>query len=360
MKRFRTILLFLIFGYGLSVVFLSTRQNLTNGQSHGSMIRVDLPVGSTVKAAAKTKALQDHLVPKRLEFVHITKTGGTAVERAGAKAGITWGMCHFWDNSELGCPSTPPGRAKQTPSLLLRNKLLLRENLPIPGFRGQSWHTPPAWIQPNSSTICPYRGRDTFTIVRNPYDRVVSEFYCPHFGYYGEFFKFFMRVGAAGITAKKPNQTSTATAEAAAQKKAMLSIIPPPTVTTFNDWIQRALRHVNPSTGHFVPQFYYVYDHVDGTKVVDHVLTYENLHVDFANLMKQYRLSVHLTPGKPQQRDAALRRRFTVADLEPRSICLINRRYANDFKLFGYRMIPKSCSTDDVALEPNAAHNNVL
>ncbi len=30
-----------------------------------------------------------------LEYVHITKTGGTAVERAGGEAGLQWGICHF-------------------------------------------------------------------------------------------------------------------------------------------------------------------------------------------------------------------------------------------------------------------------
>jgi hypothetical protein len=40
---------------------------------------------------------------RRLEFVHITKTGGSAIEKAGAKAGIIWGACHYMNITEVGC-----------------------------------------------------------------------------------------------------------------------------------------------------------------------------------------------------------------------------------------------------------------
>lgn len=40
---------------------------------------------------------------KRLEFVHITKTGGSAVESVGAQNGIIWGACHYLKIAEVGC-----------------------------------------------------------------------------------------------------------------------------------------------------------------------------------------------------------------------------------------------------------------
>jgi hypothetical protein len=115
--------------------------------------------------------------------------------------------------------------------------------------------------------------------------------------------------------------------------------LPPANVLNFNHWIRRAIKGINPSTGHMLPQFYYVYNDVNSTlhKVVNHVLRYENIHQGFVNLMRQYGLErVKLSRYKPEPRDHTGRRRFTVADLQPRTICLINQHYAQDFDLFGY------------------------
>ena len=42
---------------------------------------------------------------RRLEFVHITKTGGSAIEieKAGAQTGIIWAACHYMNVSDVGC-----------------------------------------------------------------------------------------------------------------------------------------------------------------------------------------------------------------------------------------------------------------
>ena len=62
------------------------------------------------------------------------------------------------------------------------------------------WHVPPHWLNwtdPSNTTsaatttttttttsVNPYRNSKTFTIVRNPYDRIISEFYCKYFGFH--------------------------------------------------------------------------------------------------------------------------------------------------------------------------------
>ena len=122
-----------------------------------------------------------------LEFVHITKTGGSAIEKAGAEQGIVWGACHYMNISEVGCsrpdlPYTPPDYQSYA--------------LTSP------WHTPPKVLKYYvNNTQYPYGDTvhgdennelegnkndndvDLFTVIRNPYDRVISEYYCPWRGF---------------------------------------------------------------------------------------------------------------------------------------------------------------------------------
>lgn len=39
----------------------------------------------------------------RLEFVHITKTGGSAIEKLASEHNTFWGACHFANNTMLNC-----------------------------------------------------------------------------------------------------------------------------------------------------------------------------------------------------------------------------------------------------------------
>jgi hypothetical protein len=105
-----------------------------------------------------------------LEFIHITKTGGTAIEVAGANVGIAWGLCHFERRKGMGAGCQRPNWASK--------KLQVRTTV-LPDFHGELWHTPPTFFVNN-----PFQGKDTFAVVRNPYDRIVSEYYCPHYGYH--------------------------------------------------------------------------------------------------------------------------------------------------------------------------------
>ena len=71
---------------------------------------------------------------KELKFIHITKTGDTSIEDIGKNNNIIWGRFH----EEYGW-----------------------------------WHEP--FIRKHESLKSKY---NWFTVVRNPYTRVISEFYC--------------------------------------------------------------------------------------------------------------------------------------------------------------------------------------
>ena len=203
-----------------------------------------------------------------LEFVHITKTGGTAIEAAAAEKNIIWGACHH-------IPHIKTCQGINTSSTSKINNYL--------------WHD---YRQK-------YKCQNLFTIVRNPYTRIVSEFYCPWNGYRGI------------------NQTRR----------------------IFNKWIQRSISTArqNPinSNGHLTPASRYVFDKFN-FRQIGHVLKYENLTFDFHNLMQQYNLPIQLAEYKINS--SKKRKLFSILDFDNVSLKAINEFYLEDFKNFGYKM----------------------
>jgi hypothetical protein len=95
-----------------------------------------------------------------LEFVHIPKTGGSAIEFSAAAQGVNWGACHFFRFSHLNCSNSDWAY----PSRILFNQIPVHFD-----YKDAPWHLPPIIMDPN-----PYSNRATFTVVRNP----VSEKQC--------------------------------------------------------------------------------------------------------------------------------------------------------------------------------------
>ena len=96
------------------------------------------------------KYANTHTQPKSLKFVHITKCGGTTVEEL-SKGTLNWG----------------------------RFDMILSDaasEIPIPD--GSFWHAPPRYYLPYIYKQIVEKA-DFFVVVRNPYTRVISEYYCP-------------------------------------------------------------------------------------------------------------------------------------------------------------------------------------
>lgn len=80
-----------------------------------------------------------------LKFIHVTKTGGNSIEDIGLKHGIKWG----------------------------RFDTETHKHIDKTKFKGTVWHYPFTLLDKK------YKQKyDWVLVVRTPYDRILSEFYC--------------------------------------------------------------------------------------------------------------------------------------------------------------------------------------
>lgn len=184
---------------------------------------------------------------KNLKFIHITKTAGTSIEDSGIKNNLSWGRFHV----EYG-----------------------------------DWHE----FFPNKSNELKY---DWFTVVRNPYERILSEYYCKYGG-----------IGGKNIW------------------------------HTYNDmdaYLIDKIKNRKKSGDHYSEQYKYL---PNDPNIIVHVLKFENLEEEFSSLLDQYNIT-HFTLSKENARmKANFSLPFTVDHFSHELMELINKVYANDFEIF--------------------------
>mmetsp|Transcript_5338 Transcript_5338/g.8822 ORF Transcript_5338/g.8822 Transcript_5338/m.8822 type:complete len:1000 (+) Transcript_5338:185-3184(+) len=256
----------------------------------------------------------------RLEFVHITKTGGSAIEKAAATVGITWGACHYMELEEVGCSSPDlPYDAPDYQSYALTSP----------------WHTPPKLLKMYvDGTKYPYDDADLFTIIRNPYSRVLSEYYCPWNGFQPKYLR-------DTVHEKDPGDPKVMNEWVKSMVK-RLGVA----MNAFNmekGKVKEQSKGLNEddrilAQKHYVNQAEYVYD--GDEIIVKHVLHYENLSGEFDALMKKYNIALTL-PSKDEgvYSEANNERRLSYKDLDPEAIALVNVFAKVDFEKFGYQMV---------------------
>ena len=182
---------------------------------------------------------------KPLKFIHITKTGGTSIEDVGKKNNIEWGRFH----KEYG----PWHKIFINKSDELKNKF------------------------------------DWFVVVRNPYDRMLSEYYC--------------KWGGIGNR--------------------------PHTKEDMNRYLIDKINNRNLEGDHYTEQYKYI----DNSTTI-HILHFENLNDDFMQLMNSYNIKVDAL----EQTNVG-NKQYNTNDFNEELIHLINTVYKNDFEQFGYSMM---------------------
>lgn len=194
-----------------------------------------------------------------LEFIHISKTGGTSIEEWGEKNNVLW--------------------SHKKRNIFDRSFKLKYKNR----YSGGNWHLPAKYFLHN-----PYKNKKTFMVVRNPYTKLVSEYYCKWAG---------------------PKDITNHTSE------------------DFNNFIKHFINKKNDT--HNIPQNEYL--------PVDHIIKFENLKEEFDNLISIYEKNIDTT--LPHHNKATREKKFTEKDFYSDTIKLINEKYDRDFKIFGYNKI---------------------
>jgi hypothetical protein len=286
------------------------------------------------------------LPPKRrLEFVHIPKTGGGQIELAAAQRGIEWGMCHFDRTTPLYnrtyskyladyCP--PESDLEEYPQVVSDNDTDVSALIHTGRYqiwheiqeRLQAtplWHLPPAIFEggrPPHMPRDPYEGADLFAVVRDPYERIIAAYY---------------------------------SAQTFGKTKSDRYANDP---VRLNRWLERWLIEYSENRvrkdlvhnvtgnlayylkgGDFIPQYDYIFEGRE--RIVKHVLRFDNLTAEFDELMKEYDLypEVQLPEGDhPVQRFSFHARPdgLTVYNLTKVNLIRIERVYEDDFREWGF------------------------
>jgi hypothetical protein len=272
---------------------------------------------------------------KRLEFVHIPKTGGTVIEAVAAKGGIHWTICHFLSSSEVAAMSM---NIIQCPERDDSGYSKWKEVQPFHGIVW--WHLPPSYFFKYAEILPanPYFGSDMFAVVRDPYERLISEYYYQQ---------------SWLVSADKRLLTQD--------------------VRYFNEWIKTKVKTYAHSScqrsaksdlfqstnatksylsfdGHLISQYDYVFDGSVGAtsvanKVVKHVLRFENLTEQYNELMNKYGME-NLTPLPRENVRKSLPKCMGLFNLTLDNLRLIERVYHRDFEEFGYKMRSSSIPRD--------------
>jgi Sulfotransferase family len=236
-----------------------------------------------------------HNLERSLTFLHIPKTAGTALENAAGEAGINWGSCLFRHKPRRDICKYPGDHD-------------------WPQYVGW-WHIPSHFF-PLAGTN-PYEWAEMFAVIRDPYDRMVSEYYY---------------MCTLKVMNWRPDQCNRTRLSEKAYMNEWLT-------NKLND--QRtpksALRYLT-DNGHFTPQYEFIVG-PNEVRMVDYVLRLDDtLKPSFSRLMKGFglkdvRLKKFNAIGAGSREEGA---NLGVEDLDETAVSWIHKKYPSDFGEFLY------------------------
>ena len=323
-RVFGGILLLIYALFQLSIMQLS--ENLSSSSSNAASVSVDSAMAGRSLYKSSTKShtinLEDEIqkslkyvnsiksTERKLIFVHIPKTAGTTIEEIGGKqAKVAWGSCLF--NHK---PKRRGGVCRFCPSGQFEWPMKI-------GY----WHLPPQ-IFPLMG-YNPYDNVDLFAVVRQPNQRLLSEFYyiCRR-----KDTKWWNTVECNKTRIYEPSYINE-WIQTKLSPKSVLATRELKTTTSSAEIVQQYFDH----NGHFTPQYQFVVSHPQNIRMVDYVLNMDNLQEEFPKLMNAF----NVTAVMPSHRQNAMRNDTTIekdlkaSDFDSTTKELIRQIYNLDFEL---------------------------
>ncbi|KAG7351563.1 sulfotransferase family protein [Nitzschia inconspicua] len=294
-----------------------------------------------------------------LNFLHIPKTGGTSIVMAAADSNVAWGDCLFWSRRDRkNCPDRPINYFTNNNNNSTTNMTDLyhpEQYIQLHPMLSSWWHLPIQFIPNDKKHINPYQHQDLFVVIRNPYQRVVSQYY----------YRCWRDKNTPCYLGKKDGNTNN-------------TYINRDTPQQMNTVIQQMIRKQQGATigskdyfyhdGHWIPQAHYVYSVTTNSnnnnnnnnnksnnnsnnkqrpssfqfqRLVQHILHFEYLQDEFDSLMGAYRWNITLPKHKMLDR-SEFTTACSVQNLTRTTLQLIEDVYRDDFQLGGYPMLSSS------------------
>ncbi|GAX22259.1 hypothetical protein FisN_25Lh078 [Fistulifera solaris] len=277
---------------GAVIVWMWTIQSFqttTAPQIRASVTKLE--IASALEYVNSFKSLK-----RTLKFFHIPKTAGTAIEQAAGQK-VAWGSCLFKHKPIRHTCSYPAGGY-------------------WPSYIGW-WHIPSQFFP--IFNLNPYQDAELFGVIRDPFDRMVSEFYY---------------ICSLKVKDWRPDQCNRT------------RLLEP---EYMNEWLQNKLhqQHQEPSAeafltdnGHFTPQYDFIFG-PHQVRMLDYVLKMDDgFGESFDKLMAAF-LSSDIKLEKfnaigAQERDKETH--LNVKDLNRETLSTIQRTYEKDLSFLGYSL----------------------
>lgn len=226
-----------------------------------------------------------------LRFIHITKTAGTAIESAGREMGMPWGV-----------------HDKSLKQIILAQ---------IGKMRSYPFHHHP-WSNLSHHQIQELtREADWFAVVRNPVDRVRSEYFC-RFGNH--------------LESRNPEDMNRIV------RRFLMKII------------RGKVAELPVGPGHWLPQS--LFTHPRGKRVVRHILSFQQLEGEWPLLLSAHGLSVVPLPRKLP---SDIERPEVLPEVDLLNRLLIRWVYRDDYRLLKRHWSRRNPSLDDFSISNDPA-----
>jgi hypothetical protein len=243
---------------------------------------------------------------KSIYYIHIPKTAGTSIEKI------------FYENG--GCVSSCFFR-KYNKSIIKNKKY---NNISL-------WHIPLQFLnQEFINNIL--ENKIIFAIVRNPYERIISDF------------KFWIQYYNERLSKFNKKQLNNKEKYLMISIKKLYNNDYTINKTNLNKFINNILNKTDLYTlldGHFIPMIEYVLVKGSNNKLKvfpNKILKIEDLNNEFNDFINSYQLNIPLNSAKKTKNNIT-KDLLSIKDLNNESINLINKIYIYDFKFFKYKKL---------------------